>query len=192
MPHQNSVFHAMLKRLPWEEMARLSAAHGIARRQRGFTAKTQRPRRNGQDALGGATAWPALGGNPPARDRHRAGSHAAQSLSPGDREVCRSTLSEANAHRPSEFCADLLALLMQRVRRSVRRRLDGITDLIAAARPHRAQRRVGAVFGVCGAKAPIISDPDADQPVYAQVSAATVNDITAATAMPIVAGATSV
>jgi IS4 transposase len=45
---------------------------------------------------------------------------------------------------------------------------------------------------VCGAKAHIVYDPDADQPVYCAVSAANVNDITAAKAMPIAAGATYV
>jgi hypothetical protein len=46
--------------------------------------------------------------------------------------------------------------------------------------------------GVCGAKAHIIYDPDADQPLYLVVTAANVNDITAAKAMPIEAGATYV
>jgi hypothetical protein len=46
--------------------------------------------------------------------------------------------------------------------------------------------------GVCGAKAHIIYDPDADQPLYLMVTAANVNDITAAKQMPIEAGATYV
>jgi hypothetical protein len=46
--------------------------------------------------------------------------------------------------------------------------------------------------GVCGAKAHIIYDPDADQPLYLSVTAANVNDITAAKEMPIEAGATYV
>jgi hypothetical protein len=45
---------------------------------------------------------------------------------------------------------------------------------------------------VCGAKVLVVYDPDADQPIYAAVSAANVNDITAAKAMPIEAGATYV
>jgi hypothetical protein len=43
--------------------------------------------------------------------------------------------------------------------------------------------------GVCGAKAHIIYDPDADQPLYLSVTATNVNDITAAKEMPIEAGA---
>jgi len=46
--------------------------------------------------------------------------------------------------------------------------------------------------GVCGAKAHIIYDPDADQPLYLMVTPANVNDITAAKEMPIEAGATYV
>ena len=40
MPHENSVFHSLLKHLPWDEFERLVEAHGADKRQRGFTAKT--------------------------------------------------------------------------------------------------------------------------------------------------------
>ena len=46
--------------------------------------------------------------------------------------------------------------------------------------------------GVCGAKVHVIYDADAERPVYAAVTAARVNDITAAQVMPIEAGATYV
>src|SRR5207249_10097848 len=46
--------------------------------------------------------------------------------------------------------------------------------------------------GVGGAKVHVIYDPDADRPLYFAVSPANVNDITAAKAMPIEAGATYV
>ena len=42
-----------------------------------------------------------------------------------------------------------------------------------------------------GAKVHIVYDPNADRPVYFAVTAAKVNDITAAKAMPIEAGATT-
>jgi len=45
---------------------------------------------------------------------------------------------------------------------------------------------------VCGAKLHIVYDPDSDCPVYAAVTPANVNDITAAKAMPIKSGATYV
>ncbi len=72
--------------------------------------------------------------------------------------------------------------------------MDGVTD-----RQHRSgtlnERSADwARFSasVCGAKLHIIYDPDADCPIYASFSAANVNDITAAQAMPIVKGATYV
>ena len=46
--------------------------------------------------------------------------------------------------------------------------------------------------GVCGAKAHIVYDPDADQPLYLMVTPSNVNDITTAKQMPIEAGATYV
>jgi hypothetical protein len=45
---------------------------------------------------------------------------------------------------------------------------------------------------VCGAKAHIVYDPDANQPLYLMITASNVNDITAAKQMPIEAGATYV
>jgi hypothetical protein len=38
--------------------------------------------------------------------------------------------------------------------------------------------------GVCGAKVHVIYDADADRPIYAAVSAANVNDITATQLLP--------
>jgi hypothetical protein len=46
--------------------------------------------------------------------------------------------------------------------------------------------------GICGAKAHIVYDPDADQPLYLMVTASHINDIVAAKQMPIEAGATYV
>ena len=46
--------------------------------------------------------------------------------------------------------------------------------------------------GVCGAKAHIVYDPDAAQPLYLHITKANANDITAAKAMPIEPGATYV
>ena len=46
--------------------------------------------------------------------------------------------------------------------------------------------------GVCGAKLHVVYDPDANRPLYFQVTAANVNDTTPAEAMPIEKGATYV
>jgi hypothetical protein len=89
----------------------------------------------------------------------------------------------------------LLAAMMTSAHRGLRRKLDGVTYLIdSTSLALTARSATWARFSaeVCGAKAHIVYDPDADQPVYCAVSAANVNDITAAKAMPIEAGATYV
>jgi hypothetical protein len=186
VPHQNSVFHAVLKLMPWDEVARLSAGHGIDRAQRGFTVKTHLV----------ALLYGQFAGAVSLREIETAlASHAAQAYHLGIGRVCRSTLADANAHPPSAFFADLLGLMMQRAHRGLRRTLDGITYLIDAtplALSVRSARWAHFSATVCGAKAHIVYDPNADQPVSLAISAATVNDITAAKAMPIVAGATYV
>src|SRR5207344_1620842 len=77
----------------------------------------------------------------------------------------------------------------------LRRKLAETTYLIDATSARLNARSAGwARFsaGVCGAKVHVIYDADADRPIYAAVTAANVNDITAAKQMPIEPGATYV
>jgi hypothetical protein len=107
----------------------------------------------------------------------------------------RSTLADANARRPAEVFAGLFALLAGQAHRGLRKALWDTTYLIDSTGLKLCERSAGwARFsaGVCGAKLHVIYDPDADQPVYAAISAANVNDITVAQAMPIEPGATYV
>ena len=109
--------------------------------------------------------------------------------------VRRSTLSEANALRPVAVFTELLETLMKQAHRGLRRKLAETTYLIDATsvrlNEHSANwARFSA--GVCGAKVHVIYDADADRPIYAAVSTANVNDITAAQQMPIDRGATCV
>lgn len=76
---------------------------------------------------------------------------------------------------------------MAQLRRGYRRKIGDCVRLIDST----SVRLSGlsgewAMFsaGVCGAKARIVYDPDADQPLYLTVTAANVNDIVA-TQMPI-------
>jgi transposase len=176
----------MLQLLPWGAIAQLRVAHGIAHSERGFTLKAHLT----------ALLFGQLSGAMSLREIETVlESHAAQAYHLGIGKVRRSTLSEANAHRPRAFFADLLVLMIQRAQRGLRRQLDGITYLIDStplALTAQSARWAHFSAAVCGAKAHIIYDPAADQPIYAAVSAANVNDITAAKAMPIVAGATYV
>lgn len=185
MRHQNSVFHQVLKHVPWEEFDRLVAAHGADDSQRGFKTRTQLM----------AMIYAQLAGAVSLRDLEaRLASHQARLYHLGMGEVRRSTLGEANAHRPVEVFAGLFALLVKQASRSLRRKFDGLTYLIDST-----SLRLNGLSGwarfsdeVCGAKVHVIYDPEADHPVYAALSGAKVNDITAAKAMPITPGATYV
>ena len=186
MRHQNSVFHTVLKHLPWGEFERLVEAHGADARQRGFTSKTHIA----------ALIYGQLSGATGLREIETGlSSHAARRYHLGVGDVRRSSLANANAHRPSAVFSDLLATMMTWAHRGLRRKLDGVTYLIdstSLALTARSAKWARFSAEVCGAKAHIVYDPDADQPVYCAVSAANVNDITAAKAMPIEAGATYV
>jgi hypothetical protein len=109
--------------------------------------------------------------------------------------VRRSTLSDANAQRPAAVFAKLLDDMMKQAHRGLRRKLAQTTYLIDATNVRLSEHSASwARFsaGVCGAKVHVIYDADADQPIYAAVSAAKVNDITEAQRMPIEPGATYV
>lgn len=122
-------------------------------------------------------------------------SHQARLYHLGADGVRRSTLADANAQRPAEVFCELLAVMMSRVHRRLRRALADTTYLINSTGLRLDERSADwARFStkVCGAKLHVVYDPDADQPIYAAVSAAKINDITAAQTMPIEPGATYV
>jgi hypothetical protein len=186
MRHYNSVFHGLLKHLPWPEFDRLVAAHRADSRVRRLTTKSQLV----------ALLYGQLAGAASLRDivtgLH---SHAMRLYHIGAKLPRRTTLADANAARPSAVFSQLLALMIARAHRGLRRRLAETTYLIDATGLRLDARSLGwARFsaGVCGAKLHVIYDPDADRPIYAAVTPARVNDITAAQAMPIEPGATYV
>jgi hypothetical protein len=186
VPHQNTVFHTVLKQLPWDEFERLVKVYGADDDERGFTAKTQLVAMIYAQLSGAGSLREIVAG---------LSSHQTRLYHLGIGNVSRSTLSDANKHRPSGLFSDLFAALVQRAHRGLRRQLDGTTYLIdstsvALNRYSEGWARFSAE--VCGAKVHVVYDPDADQPIYSAFSAANVNDITAAKAMPIEAGATYV
>jgi hypothetical protein len=186
MRHQNSVFHSVLKHVPWHVFERLVEAHGSDARVRRLTTKDQFV----------ALLYGQLSGASSLREI-AAGleSHAARLYHVGAAPARRSTLSDANGARPAAVFAELLALMMKQAHRGLRRKLAETTYLVDATGVRLNQHSAGwARFsaGVCGAKVHVIYDADADRPIYAAVSAANVNDITAAQQMPVEAGATYV
>jgi hypothetical protein len=186
MRHQNSVFHEVLKQVPWGEFERLVEVRRADWRVRRLPTKSQLVAMI-YAQLAGATSL-----------REIVTGMASQSIRLyhlGAKLPKRSTLADANRERPSELFTDLLALMIARAHRGLRRTLAETTYLIDATGLRLDRRTLAwARFSakVCGAKLHVVYDADADRPIYAAVTPARVNDITAAQAMPIEPGATYV
>ena len=186
MQHQNSVFHGLLKHVPWDRFDRLVEDHGADARVRRLSTKSQFVALLYGQLSGAASLREIITGLE---------SHAARLYHLGSGPVRRSTLSDANAQRPAAVFSELLAVMMKQAHRGLRRKLAGTTYLIDSTSVRLNERSAGwARFsaGVCGAKVHVIYDADADRPIYAAISAANVNDITAAHRMPVEPGATYV
>jgi hypothetical protein len=185
MHHQNSVFHGLLKWVPWDELERLVVEHLSDYRVRRLTTKSQFI----------ALLYGQLSGASSLRDvETRLESQAAWLYHLGGKPVRRSTLAEANAKRSSEVFMALFAAMAKQAHRGLRRKIAETTYLIDATSVRLNGISQWAHFstGVFGAKAHVIYDADADCPIYAAVTAANVTDTTAAQLMPIERGATYV
>jgi len=186
VPHHNSVFHAMLKHLPWDELDAAVVRHDAAGCARGFSFKSQVV----------ALVYAQVSGADSLRhvvDGLR--SHADRLPHLGAVPCARSTLADANRDRPAEVFSDLLGAMIKRLHRGLRRRLDGLTHLIDSTSlmlNARSANWAHVSAHACGAKLHVVYDPDADCPVYTAVTPARVPDITAAHAMPVTKGATYV
>ena len=186
MRHHNSVFHDLLKRVPWSTFERLVAAHGADHRVRRLRSRDQLIALLYGQLSGSGSLREIVGG------LH---SHEARLYHVGARAVQRSTLADANAKRPAALFAELFAAMVGCAHRGLRRKIGEATYLIDATGVRLSGRgSEWAYFSskACGAKVHVIYDADAEQPVYASVTAAKVNDITAAKEMPLEAGATYV
>src|SRR5262249_22264213 len=121
MRHHNSVFHAVLKRVPWPAFDRLVAAHRADWRVRRLTTKSQFV----------ALLWGQLEGASGLREIE-AGleSHRSRLYHLGVTAPRRSTLADANALRPAAVFAELFAAMMASAHRGLRRHLADTTYLI--------------------------------------------------------------
>src|ERR1700738_5310251 len=186
MLHQNSVFHGLLKHVPWHRFDSLVEDHGADARVRRLSTKSQFVALIYGQLSGAASLREIVTG---------LSSYAVRLYHVGTDPVRRSTFSDANAQRPAAVFSELLAMMMKQAHRGLRRKLAETTYLIDATSARLNQRSAGwARFsaGVCGAKVHVIYDADADRPIYAAVTAANTNDITMAQQMPIEPGATYV
>ena len=186
MPHHNTVFGDILKFIPWQRFEALVEEYDADARVRRLSTKGQLL----------ALLYGQLSGASGLREIVTGlSSHEARLYHLGADPVRRSTFSDANTQRPAEVFADLLETMMKQAHRGLRRKLAETTYLIDATSVKLNARSADwARFStsLCGAKVHVIYDADADRPIYAAVSAANVNDITAAQQMPIEPGATYV
>jgi hypothetical protein len=186
MRHQNIVFHGILKHIPWTVVDQLEHRHEADRDPRALQIKPHLI----------AMLFAQFCGLRSLRDiETNLQSHASKLYHLGGDTVSKSALATANASRSVEVFGGLLSALMAQLQRGYRRKIGDCVRLIDST-GLRLSSLSGhwSTFstGVCGAKAHIIYDPDADQPLYLMVTASNINDITAAKAMPIESGATYV
>ena len=185
-PHL-SVFHSMMKHIPWHTLDRSVERHGAGDCARDFSFKSQLV----------AMLYAQFAGAASLREIEAAlQSHANRLYNLGAAPARRSTLADANRYRPVEVFSAVLAAMIHKAHPRLRASMEGLpmglTYLIDSTSLRlNAHSANWARFSekVCGAKVHVVYDPDADCPIYAAVSAANVNDITAAHDMPIVAGA---
>jgi hypothetical protein len=184
--HQNIVFHGLLKHVPWPVVDRLVEQYDADRDPRALETKAHLI----------AMLFAQFFGSRSLRDIETSlRSHASKLYHLGGCTVSKSALSTANASRPVEVFGGLLSALMAQLQRGYRRKIGDCVRLIDSTSVRLSSLSSDwATFSaeVCGAKAHIIYDPDADQPLYLMVTPANVNDITAAKQMPIEPGATYV
>lgn len=184
MRHQNSVFHDILKLVPWTAFDRLVDEHGSDELVRKFTTRHQFI----------ALLYGQLAGAGSLREIGAAmASHQARLYHIGGQVPRRTTFADANRSRSPLVFSGLFQHVLGMATRSVRRQMDAAVLLIDSTSLHLAG--IGTQWArfsadVCGAKVHVIYDPDLAGPVYHAISAANVNDITAAKDMPITPGAT--
>jgi hypothetical protein len=187
VPHQNIVFHGLLKQIPWATFDQLVERHGAMPDDRRI-----KPRPH----LIAMLLAQFCGARGLREIETNLKSHADKLYHLGGCTISKSALSTANASRAAaDVFGDLLSALMRQLQAGYRRKISDCVRLIDATSVKLSSLSDDwAMFstGICGAKAHIIYDPDADQPLYLMVTASHVNDITAAQQMPIEAGATYV
>lgn len=186
MRHYNSVFHDLLKRVPWAVFDEHVSTHDSDKHVRSLTTKDQFIALLFGQLAGASSLREIVDGLE---------SHSARLYHVGGSPVKRSTLSDANALRPAEVFAGLFTEMVGRMQRGLRRKVSDATYLIDATSVHLSGTGSDwAPFSSkpCGVKAHVIYDADAEHPIYAAVTPARTADITAARRMPIEPGATYV
>jgi hypothetical protein len=186
MRHHNTVFHAILKLVPWSVLDRLVAQTNANKKVRRLTTQQQfmvllYAQLAGSESLRAIEAGLA--------------SHAGKLYHLGACEASRTTLADANAKRPCAAFIGLLTELMSRCEGALNRQIAEAVYLVDSTGFRLSGLSADwARFcaGVSGAKLHIVYNPDSARPSFAAVTPANVNDISVAKTMPIRPGATYV
>jgi hypothetical protein len=134
MRHENSVFHGLLKLVPWHRFESLVEDHGADARVRRLSTKSQLVALLYGQLSGAASLREIVTG---------LSSHAVRLYHVGAEPVRRSTFSDANAQRPVAVFTDLLAMMMKQAHRGLRRKLAETTYLIDATSARLNERSAG-------------------------------------------------
>ena len=186
MRHRNSVFPDILKLVPWTAFDRVVDQFGADEGTRSFTARQHLS----------ALLFAQLSGSASLREIEATmASHQGRLYHAGAVAPKRSTFADANRARDFRVFSGLFESMLAQAGRGFRHRMADAVRLIDSTGLRLSG--IGAEWArfstsVFGAKAHVIYDPDLGRPVYHAVTAANVNDISAAKAMPIEAGATYV
>lgn len=184
MRHENSLMHDVLKPMPWGAFDRLVEKHGADQRVRKLSTKSQFI----------ALAHGQLSGAHSLRDIvARMTSQATRLYHLGAKAPKRSTLSDANRLRPAAVHAEVFGLVAAQAHRGLRKATkDAIRLIDATSLRLTSLSQDWAAYEAhgCGAKLHVVYDPNAQVPVRFAVTAARVNDIVEAKAMPIEAAMT--
>ena len=186
MLHQNIVFHSLLKHLPWHKLERIVEQYEADDLSRKLHTKRHLIALLYGQLSGASSLREIVSGM---------ASHETRLYHLGAAPVKRSTMSDANTERPWQVFGELLTEMLKQVDVGLRRKTGEAVRLIDSTSLRLSNLSADwATFssGVCGVKLHIVYDPNAERPVYFAVTPSKVNDITAAKAMPIEAGATHV
>jgi Domain of unknown function (DUF4372) len=176
--HRKSVFHDLLKRVALAAFDGRVGEHGSDEGTRSFTS---RQRLTGLLFAQLSGAW-SLREIEAAMASHQGRLYHCGALAPK-----RSTFADANRARDFRIFSGLFEAMLAGASRGFRRKMADAVRLIDSTGLRLAG--VGADWArfstdVFGAKAHVVHDPDQERPVYPAVTAAAVNDISAAKAMP--------
>jgi hypothetical protein len=114
MRHHNSVFHCLLKHVPWAVFDGLVEVHGADYRVRRLNTKSQLVALLYGQLSGALSLREIIAGLE---------SHEARLYHLGAQPARRSTLSDANATRPAEVFCELFAYMIGQAGRGLRKKV---------------------------------------------------------------------